>query len=180
MCDAINRKLGGPLIMPTSSNKSQKRSASKREQKPGSATKRPAAPRPQKTLQRALSTDQQNRRSVSRGPSNMIALMRSATTTSLPTVKREGSEPVNLRRLLANESNSQKRPAMSRSSSSTGQDTNRANKKAMVDAQVRDAIAALRKPNREVIGQAMEEADQQRAIAAKSKFQNQQSSTSSW
>lgn len=155
--------------MPAGGSKSHKRS-SKREQKPGSATKRPAAPRPPKTLQRALSTDQQSRRSVSRGPSNMIALMRSATSTSLPTIKREGSEPAALRRLPSKSgADSQKRPALSRSSSVASQDVNKASRKALVDAQVKDAIAALRKPNREVVGQAMEEADQQRALAAKSK-----------
>ncbi|KAJ3473045.1 hypothetical protein NLG97_g10549 [Lecanicillium saksenae] len=176
MCDAINRKLGGPVIVPASGSKSLKRSASKREQKPGSATKRPAAPRPPKTLQRALSTEQQSRRSVSRGPSNMIALMRSATSTSLPSVKREGSESTNLRRLPKAGGDSQTRPALSRSSSVASQDVSKANRKALVDAQVRDAIAALRKPNREVVGQAMEEADQQRALAAKKARKIQRSS----
>lgn len=159
--------------MPAGGSKSQRRSgASKREQKPGSATKRPAAPRPPKTLQRALSTDQQSRRSLSRGPSNMIALMRSATSTSLPTVKREGSESANLRRLPPRaDGDSQRRPALSRSSSSVtaSHDVSKASRKAIVDAQVKDAIAALRKPNREVVGQAMEEADQQRALASQSK-----------
>ncbi|KAJ6790015.1 hypothetical protein PWT90_10369 [Aphanocladium album] len=178
MCDAINRKLGGPVIMPSSSSKSQKRSASKKEQKPGSATNRPAAPRPPRTLQRALSTEQQSRRSVSRGPSNMIALMRSATSTSLPSVKREGSESTNLRR-LPKIGDSQTRPALSRSSSVASQDVSKASRKAMVDAQVRDAIAALRKPNREVVGQAMEEADQQRALAAKKARKLQRSHVSS-
>lgn len=169
LCDSINRKLGGPVIMPVSGSKSQKRSTSRREQKPGSAIKRPAAPRPPKTLQRALSTDQQNRRSVSRGPSNMIALMRSATSTTVATVKREGSEPAKLRRVSTNDIESQRRPALSRSSSVVGQDGSKASRKALVDAQVRDAIAALRKPNRDIVGQAMEEADSQRALAARSK-----------
>lgn len=159
------------MIVPTGSGKSQKRSANKKEQKPGSATKRPAAPRPPRTLQRALSTDQHSRRSVSRGPSNMIALMRSATSTSVPTIRREGSESANLKRLLKKEDESQKRPALSRSSSNVAsQDGSKASRQALVDAQVKDAIAALRKPNREVVGQAMEEADQQKALAVKSKY----------
>lgn len=158
------------MIVPAGGSKSQKRSASKKEQKPGSATNRPAAPRPPRTLQRALSTDQQNRRSVSRGPSNMIALMRSATSTGLPAIRREGSES-NLKRLLKMEGDSQKRPALSRSSSNVGsQDVSKASRKAIVDAQVKDAIAALRKPNREVVGQAMQEADQQKAFAARSTY----------
>ncbi|KAM0670711.1 hypothetical protein ACQRIT_006742 [Beauveria bassiana] len=169
MCDAISRKLGGPVIVPASGSKTQKRSAPKKEQKPGSATKRPAAVQRPRTLQRALSTDQQSRRSVSRGPSNMIALLRSATSTSLPSMKREGSETANLGRLSKMEGDSQRRPALSRSNSSgvAGHDTSKASRQALVDAQVKDAIAALRKPNRQVVGQAMQEADQQRVLAAK-------------
>lgn len=169
MCDAISRKLGGPVIVPASGSKTQKRSAPKKEQKPGSATKRPAAVQRPRTLQRALSTDQQSRRSVSRGPSNMIALLRSATSTSLPSMKREGSETARLGRLSKMEGDSQRRPALSRSNSSgvAGHDTSKASRQALVDAQVKDAIAALRKPNRQVVGQAMQEADQQRVLAAK-------------
>lgn len=181
LCDAINRKLGGPVIIPAGGSKFQKRSASKKEQKPGSATKRPAAPRPPKTLQRALSTDQQSRRSVSRGPSNMIALMRSASSTSLPRIRREGGESAPLRRLpkMEDGDKSQRRPALVRSGSSgvaTSQNASRAGRQALVDAQVKDAIAALRKPNREVVGQAMEEVDQQRAIAAAKARKMQRSS----
>ncbi|KAM3433456.1 hypothetical protein MY4824_005969 [Beauveria thailandica] len=178
MCDAISRKLGGPVIVPASGSKTQKRSAPKKEQKPGSATKRPAAAQRPRTLQRALSTDQQSRRSVSRGPSNMIALLRSATSTALPSMKREGSETANLGRLSKMESDSQRRPALSRGSSSSGVaglDTSKASRKALLDAQVKDAIAALRKPNREVVGQAMQEADQQRVLAAKKSRRMQRS-----
>ncbi|KAM3510312.1 hypothetical protein MY10362_000099 [Beauveria mimosiformis] len=178
MCDAISRKLGGPVIVPASGSKTQKRSAPKKEQKPGSATKRPAAAQRPRTLQRALSTDQQSRRSVSRGPSNMIAFLRSATSTSLHSKKREGSETANLGRLSKMEGDSQRRPALSRSSSSSGVaglDTSKASRQALVDAQVKDAIAALRKPNREVVGQAMQEADQQRVLAAKKSRRMQRS-----
>ncbi|KAM3560628.1 hypothetical protein MY1884_002808 [Beauveria asiatica] len=178
MCDAISRKLGGPVIVPASGSNTQKRSAPKKEQKPGSATKRPAAAQRPRTLQRALSTDQQSRRSVSRGPSNMIALLRSATSTALPSMKREGSETANLGRLSKMESDSQRRPALSRGSSSSGVaglDTSKASRKALLDAQVKDAIAALRKPNREVVGQAMREADQQRVLAAKKSRRMQRS-----
>lgn len=47
----------------------------------------------------------------------------------------------------------------------------RANKKAVVDAELKEAISALRKPNREVMGKAMAEADERRtsaSLAAKS------------
>jgi len=49
----------------------------------------------------------------------------------------------------------------------------KANKKAMVEAELKDAISALRKPNRGVVGKDMAEADERRALtgsSAKSKF----------
>jgi hypothetical protein len=42
----------------------------------------------------------------------------------------------------------------------------KANKKAEVDAELREAISALRKPNREVVGKAMAEADERRTTAS--------------
>lgn len=41
----------------------------------------------------------------------------------------------------------------------------RASKKAEVDAELKEAISALRKPNREVVGKAMAEADDRRTSA---------------
>ncbi|KHN96409.1 DNA replication regulator Sld3 [Metarhizium album ARSEF 1941] len=43
-CDAINRKLGGPIIASPVKSKALKRFSSKKELKPGAATKRPAPP----------------------------------------------------------------------------------------------------------------------------------------
>lgn len=167
LCDAINRKLGGPTIAPKS--KSSGKSSRKQEQKPGTVVKRsaPAAPR---TLQRALSTEQSHRRSVSRGPGNLIALMRSATT-SFAGVKREGSEPVALKSIPPSGLNTMghRQPSLLRSSSSGNLEDGRATKKARVEAELKDAISALRKPNRQVVGQAMAEAAEHRTIG-KSKF----------
>ena len=100
----------------------------------------------------------------------MIALMRSATSTSLPRVKREGSEPVALRSLSQGEINGQR--SLLRSSSTTSLQGLRADRKAMVEAELKDAISALRKPDRGVVGKAMAEADQRRvltSLSAKSK-----------
>ncbi|KAF7547885.1 hypothetical protein G7046_g8869 [Stylonectria norvegica] len=164
LCESINRKLGGPVTAKSSKSRTAKRSSTKREQKPGAATKRPGPAQPQRTLQRALSTDQLHRRSISRGPSNMIALMRSASSTSVTGIKREGSEPAVLKGVLrADPSLANKRSgSLSRSSSVSNLPDVKVNKKALVEAELKDAISALRKPNREVIQKAMAEAAQYR------------------
>ncbi|KAM5351702.1 hypothetical protein ACJ41O_004425 [Fusarium nematophilum] len=165
LCDSINRKLGGPIILKPSKSRSLKRSSSKREQKPGAITKRPTSGQTTKTLQRALSTEQQSRRSVSRGPSNMIALMRSATSTPLLGIKREASDPVVVKSALKAEPDllNRKSGPLSRSSSVTSLKDAKANKKALVEAELKEAISSLRKPNREVVGKAMAEAAERRA-----------------
>ncbi|OAQ84344.1 DNA replication regulator Sld3 [Purpureocillium lilacinum] len=171
LCDSINRKLGGPVIVSPPKSKSTTRSSKREQQKPGAAAKRPAAlNNPRRTLQRALSTDQQHRRSVSRGPSNAIALMRSATSTAVPGVKREGSEPAPLRSIPSGALNQTRRqqPSLLRSTSMTNLQDAKANKKAMVEAELKDAISALRKPNRGVVGKDMAEADERRALTGSS------------
>lgn len=104
----------------------------------------------------------------------MIALMRSATSTSLPAIKREGSEPATLQAMLNEESSVFKRHgSLSRSSSVSNLQDVKANKKALVEAQLKDAISALRKPNREVVGKAMAEAEERKLStgqSARSKF----------
>lgn len=163
------------MVVSPVQSRSLRRSSSKREQKPGAATKRPAPPSNRRTLQRALSTEQMHRRSVSRGPGNAIALMRSATSTTLSGVKREGSEPLSLKDLARGESLSarSRQSSLSRSNSTSNLEDMKANKRALVKAELEDAISALRKPNREVVGKAMAEADERRATAghsAKSSF----------
>ena len=155
--------------------KSARHSLNKREQKPGAATKRPGEGPVRRTLHRALSTEQFHRRSVSRGPGNAIALMRSASSTSVSGVKREGSEPPSLNDLPRGEVDRKRQPSLARSSSSSQASSEgfKANKKAMVEAELKDAISALRKPNREVVGKAMAEADKRRAgtgLAGRSEY----------
>lgn len=107
------------------------------------------------------------RRSVSRGPSNALALLRSASTTALVGVKREGSEPVSLKDLPRRTLSAGRRgPILSRSSSASRVEDSKASKQALVEAELKDAISALRKPNREVVGKAMAEADERRATAS--------------
>src|SRR5688572_33114776 len=64
-CDAINKKLGGPVIVSPPKPKSSKHSSSNKAQKPGASTKRQMPAKQPRTLQRALSTDLQHRRSRS-------------------------------------------------------------------------------------------------------------------
>ncbi|CAJ0553759.1 Ff.00g122710.m01.CDS01 [Fusarium sp. VM40] len=165
LCDSINRKLGGPVIVKPSRPKALRRSSSKRSPKPGSVAKRSASGQPPRTLQRALSTEQQSRRSVSRGPSNMIALMRSATSTSLPGIKREASDPALVKSVLNAEPDlmNRKNGPLSRSSSISNLQDLRSSKKVQVEAELKEAISSLRKPNREVVGKALAEAAERRA-----------------
>ncbi|KAF4978296.1 hypothetical protein FZEAL_5307 [Fusarium zealandicum] len=165
LCDSINRKLGGPVIVKPPRPRTLKRSSSKRDQKPGAVTKRHASGQPTRTLQRALSTEQNSRRSVSRGPSNMIALMRSATSTALPGIKREASDPAAMKSALKAEPDLLNRRSgpLSRSSSMSNLQDAKASKKAQVEEELKDAISSLRKPNRVVVSKAMVEATERRA-----------------
>ncbi|KAG6042258.1 hypothetical protein E4U41_000002 [Claviceps citrina] len=170
LCDGINRKLGGPVIVSPIQSRATRRLSGKREQRPGAASKRPVPTADRRTLQRALSTEQMCRRSVSRGPGNAIALMRSATSTTLSGVKREGSEPLSLKDLPRGDSllGQPRQSSLSRSNSTSNLPDMKASRKALVEAELKDAISALRKPNRGVVGIAMAEADECRATASRS------------
>lgn len=177
LCDSLSRKLGGPVIVPPkpkSKSKSLERTSSKHDQKPGAAARRTALHKEPRTLERALSFEQQHRRSVSRGPSQIADLMR-ATSTSVPSIKREDSDSVNLKAVSKGELSSRQdgRSSLSRTSSMAGLEDTKANKKAKIEAELRDAISNLRKPNREVVGKAMAEAAERKAstaTSAKSKY----------
>lgn len=66
-----------------------------------------------------------------------------------------------------------RRVLLSRSSSMANLQDVKASKQAQVDAELKDAISALRKPNRDVVGKALTEAEERRiskVSLAKSKF----------
>lgn len=91
------------------------------------------------------------RRSVSQGPSGALALMRPASATAIPGLKRKGSEPLmsmsprgELGLLKEKHSN------LRRTSSSMSEDP-KAKKKALLDAELKDAISALMTPNRVLV-----------------------------
>ncbi|KAF9870023.1 hypothetical protein CkaCkLH20_12503 [Colletotrichum karsti] len=158
ICDSINRKLGGPVIIAPPKPRA-KPSSSKSDSKPGAAAKRPAAKPAAKPASRNIEKalfKEQSRRSVSRGPGNAIALLRSATSASIPGLKRETSD-------LDRRSSVDRTSLLSRSNSLTALDDAKAQKKAMVEAELKNAITALRKPNREMAGKAIVEDAEKRS-----------------
>lgn len=174
----MSRKLGGPVIVspPKSSRRtksSSKRTSATQSQKPGAALRRVSLNKEPQTLERALSVEQEHRRSMSRTPSVILDLMR-ATTAAQPMVKREDSDTVSLKSMASNEATSKQtgRVSLSRSSSFAGLEDPKTSKKAKIEAELRDAISNLRKPNREVVGKDMAEAAERKtstAVSAKSK-----------
>lgn len=170
-CDSLNRKLGGPIAQSPPKQKTAD-PASAVKPKPGAPLKRPTALKRDKdrTLERALSVER-SRRSVSRGPAATIALLRSASQTVIPGLKREASDSSLMGLLPRGEKSSLKdRPTniFSRSVSLSGVDL-KAQRKAKVDAELKDAISALKKPNRTLAVKDFVEAAEKRASAGQLK-----------
>ncbi|KAK3301118.1 DNA replication regulator SLD3-domain-containing protein [Chaetomium fimeti] len=167
-CDSLNRKLGGPVAQ---SPVRAKVPSSAVKPKPGAPMKRPTAKRDKdRTLERALSVER-SRRSVSRGPAATIALLRSATQTVIPGLKREATDSSLMGMVPRAESGLVKeRPShmFSRSVSLGGVDL-KAQKKAQVDAELKDAISALKKPNRTLAAKDIVEAAEKRTSAGQLK-----------
>ncbi|OTB19710.1 hypothetical protein K445DRAFT_313495 [Daldinia sp. EC12] len=180
-CDSINRKLGGPVMIPPSKPKSKNpeklEPVVKSRSKSSSATKRPAS-RSSKTLESVLSKEsEKHRRSISRGPSGVIALMRSASTSML---KREASEPLSMTNIPKADSFTSK-DTTSRTPVPVPvkrrPEGEKAKKDALVKAELHDAISALRRPNRDVVSKAMAEADERRAITSLSQLKKSRKPT---
>ncbi|KAI0442987.1 DNA replication regulator SLD3-domain-containing protein [Xylaria telfairii] len=180
-CDSINRKLGGPVMMPPpKSNRKKTETSSKVKAKPGAAAKRPASSNSTKTLENFLSKEtEKHRRSMSRGPGGVIALMRSASTPTVPLLKREASEPLSLASVpKADASISQERNMSSTGLESTRRRAETKEKRdAFVRAELQDAISTLRRPTREVVGKAMAEADERRAVTSLSQLRKSRKPT---
>lgn len=173
LSETLNNKLGGPVAMAPRKPKSLKSLSDKKdkEQRPGAAAKRVAQRREPRTLERALSFDQENRRSMSRGPRSALALMRPAASMTLPGIKREDSDSVVLPTSSSNAddgSSSSRANSLVRSSSMADLRDLKAAKKAKVEAELKDAISTLRKPNREYVSKAVVEAAEKRASASSS------------
>ncbi|KAI1635174.1 DNA replication regulator SLD3-domain-containing protein [Biscogniauxia mediterranea] len=180
-CDSINRKLGGPVMAsPPKSKPKKPENITKPKTKPGAAAKRPAPPKPSRTLESVLTREsERNRRSMSRGPSGVIALMRSVSTTTLPILKRETSEPLSATSVPKADSTTSQRSSRPTSSGTTKgrSEEDKAKKEALLKAELEDAISTLRKPNRNVVGQAMAEAAERRATTSLSQLRKSKKPT---
>ncbi|KAI8629176.1 DNA replication regulator SLD3-domain-containing protein [Xylariaceae sp. FL1651] len=181
-CDSINRKLGGPaILLPSKSNEKKPEQLSKAKAKPGTATKRPAPSKSARTLETVLSKEtERNRRSMSRGPRGVIALMRSASTPTIPLLKREASEPLTLTNIpKAESSTSQQKLTPSARPATAKRSWTEAKEKrdAFIKAELQDAISTLRRPNRDVVGKAMAEAVERRATTSLSQLKKSRKPT---
>lgn len=168
LCDSLNRKLGGPPILVSPKSKQPKRQTPAKQPRPAAVTKRAVPTKNPRSLQRAFSTDQaqRDRRSMSRGPSKAVAALLSATEMAIPGLKKEGGESQPLMGIPRMKSDcgllrSARPGSLSRSSSTVGDDP-RQKKKEAVEAELQDAISALRRPNRQLAGTAMVEAAERR------------------
>ncbi|KAL2171860.1 hypothetical protein VTG60DRAFT_1247 [Thermothelomyces hinnuleus] len=173
--ESLNRKLGGPIPQSPPKAKPAKPTSAVKP-KPGAPVKRPTTSKrdkdkdKDKTLERALSVER-SRRSVSRGPAAAIALLRSASQTVIPGLKREASESSVMGLVPRAQSGSLKeRPSniFSRSTS-LGRADLKAQKQAQVEAELKDAISALKKPNRALAVKDFVEAAEKRASAGQLK-----------
>lgn len=177
-CAAINKKLGGPVnISPPKRTLTKSASGSGSIARPGAATKRPVPPKPRKSLTRILSDEREReRRSVSAQPSRKISLLRSATMPAIPGFKREGSE-VSISSIPSIESHSQS--AVNKNgftsnkrfghrevdfTSLAREENDKAKKQASINDELKNAIAALKKPNRELAGKTFAETIEQRTM----------------
>jgi hypothetical protein len=179
-CAIINRKLGGPVVVsPPRPKLSKAASFSNAPSRPGAATKRPVPVKPRRSLQRVL-TDDRERRSMSRGPNKAIALMRSATIPTVPGLKREASEAPSLSSIPSADSQSleanrggvlkskrffQREVDLSSLAPEASTNT-KAKKQAIIAAELKEAISALKKPNRELAGKSLAETAEKRSVSA--------------
>jgi DNA replication regulator SLD3 len=144
--------------------------------RPGAVTKRPVPSKVRRSLQRVL-TDERHKRSGSRGPSGAISLMRSATAPVVPGLKRESSESPLLESIPSAQSQSL---AVSRGGvlktkkfsqrevdlSNLGPGNDTKSKKPNLEAELKEAILALKRPNRQLAGQLMVETAERRTASA--------------
>jgi DNA replication regulator SLD3 len=177
-CAAISRKLGGPVVVsPPKPKSSKSTSFSNTKSQPGQATKRPIPAKPRRSLHRVL-TDERERRSVSRGPGRAVSMMRSATALAVPRLKREGSEALSLSSFPTAESqllqanrggvlNSKRFAQREVDMSRLAPDSKaKAKKQANIEAELKEAISALKRPNRELAGKTMVETAEKRSASA--------------
>lgn len=180
LCDTICRKLGGPRVSsPARPPLKKSSSMSTAPSRPSAVSKRVASTESRRSLQRALTDEKLQARSRSRRPSVAVSLLRSATAPVLPPgLKREGSEAASLSSIPTMNSQSQhatrtavqksRKISQTENDMSLGNLPDRNSKKASIEAELKYAISALKKPNRQLAGQTTVELAEKRAIAGAS------------
>ena len=162
-------------MSPPKPRKPKSSSVAKPQPKPGAAAKRPMPSKSVRSLDRVLSNDRLKRRG-SHGPADVLARMRSATPAAIPGFKREASEPAALANIPKRDSGSLRERSnnmLSRSNSSCSVDDVKAKKKALVDAELQNAISALKKPNRQLAGKAIVEEAEKRTSLSMSQIKSE-------
>ncbi|ROV91251.1 hypothetical protein VPNG_09703 [Cytospora leucostoma] len=170
LCETLNHKFGGPVVIsPPEPKKHVTAAAPMAPAKPGSAAKRPAPVSAPRSLEKVLSNDQLKRRATRR-PNDILARMRSATPATIPGLKREASEPVALNTIPHGDKvlKERSRNITSRSVSSVSVENMKAQKKAKTEAELKEAILALKKPNRQLVGMTIAEEAEKRAGSSSS------------
>lgn len=176
-CSAISRKLGGPVVVsPARPKLMASASLSAVSSRPGGITKRPISTKARRSLRRVI-TDERHAREGSRGASGAISLMRSTTAPSIPGLKRERSETPLLSSIPSAESQSMlvNRGGVLKSKKFSQREVDLSSlatvndaklKKASIEAELKDAITALKRPNRQLAGQFQVEAERRAASAS--------------
>lgn len=180
LCESLNHKFGGPVIMsPPKPKKHIATTAPKAPAKPGSVAKRHAPANVPRSLEKVLSNDQLRRRPTRR-PNDVLARMRSATPATIPGLKREASEPAALGSIPDGDKclKERSRNIISRSASSASVNNLKAEKKAKTEAELKEAIAALKRPNRQLAGISITEEAEKRAGSSSSPHPRSKSSYS--
>jgi DNA replication regulator SLD3 len=115
---------------------------------------------------------------MSTGPNRAISLMRSATMPMVPGLKREASEAPSLSSIPTSDSqpfaanrggvlNSKRFAQREVDLSNIAPESNvKARKQAKIEAELKEAIAALKKPNRELAGKVLVETAERRSVSA--------------
>ncbi|OBT46015.1 hypothetical protein VE00_03754 [Pseudogymnoascus sp. WSF 3629] len=178
LCDTICRKLGGPRVSSPARPPMRKSSSmSTAPSRPSAISKKFASTESRRSLQRALTDEKLQARSKSRRPSVAVSLLRSATAPILPpTLKREGSEAASLSSIPTMNSqhasrtaaHKARKPSQAENDMSIGTLPDRKSKKANIEAELKYAISALKKPNRQLAGQTTVDLAEKRALASAS------------
>ncbi|KAI9674696.1 MAG: hypothetical protein M1817_001599 [Caeruleum heppii] len=153
---AVCRKLGAPAVPSPIRPSLNKAASTSKISQPGAVTRRRPPERPRRTLERVL-TDEKTARTSSRRPSAAPSLQRSMTAPAVPGLKRETSETPSM--VLASISASRggvlkskrfsQREVDITAGSSSGDA--KAKMKGAVENELKEAITALKKPNRGLV-----------------------------